>query len=78
MELESTVYRSKERAIEPPATLRDQLGNLNGMGQSSWDVFPRQISTHLIRRIGNGVRRLDVVKDPCSTSFRHEFPAQDL
>ena len=71
MKLDGTVYRSKERAVEPPATLRDQLRNLNGMGLSSRDVFPRQIGTHLIRCVGNGVRRLDVVKDPCPTSFRH-------
>jgi hypothetical protein len=32
MKLDRTMYRSKERAVEPPATLRDQLGNLNGMG----------------------------------------------
>jgi hypothetical protein len=28
MELDRTVYRGEERAIEPPAALGDQLGNL--------------------------------------------------
>jgi hypothetical protein len=28
MELDSAVYRGEERAIEPPATLRDQLRDL--------------------------------------------------
>lgn len=76
-ELDRTMYRSKERAIQPPATLRDQLRNL-GKRQSSWDPFPRQIGTHLIWRVGDTIRRLDIVKDPCSSSFRYEFPAQDL
>jgi len=34
MELDRTVYRSEERVIEPPATLRDQLWNLTG--RSDW------------------------------------------
>ena len=79
MELECTVYGSEERAIEPPATLGDQLGYLNGCGGCQIEMpFQNITGTHLIRRVGNGVRRLDIMKDPCSTPFRHEFPAQDL
>ena len=44
IELDRIMYRSEERAIEPPATLRNQLWNLTGRSDwSDWKPVPRKI-----------------------------------
>jgi hypothetical protein len=75
MELHRTVYRSEERAIEPPATSRDQLWNLTGRSDwSGWVNRRKKIDANLIRHVSNGVRGFDVVKKPRAAALRHKFP----
>jgi hypothetical protein len=76
VEFDCAVYGGEERAIEPPPALRDQLWDLQRVGLTM--IRCEHARPHLIRSIGDAVRRFDIVKDPRPAALRYQFPAQNL
>ena len=79
VELDCAVYGGEERAVEPPPALRDQLWDLQRVVLAlATKIRYEHARPHLIRSIGDAVRRFDIVKDPRPAALRYQFPAQDL